>query len=402
MKDQNTMKSNLNIQQPLWLNNIIKKSKEIPCQGQFNIQGLAISLHSYDPETYLWVEKYLYPLNLQDRSDTQSSYRINILYSDDLVQSVLNGINNSEHDTKSIYNARRWFDRICIDEYRTVDYDPTFGMLWVTDCSENTITLVMSVKVLWPFLEMTRTVRDLITRFLEDQGWVLFHAGAIQANNKNYMLIGDEGAGKTSLIIALLAAGSTFISNERVFVKIINGAAHMLSFPMPIAVGLGTMVQYPELIKYIRQPQLCLYPPRRMDIEKIQNTAEKYWPELEDKVQFLPQEITQQFSNITGIYGGIIDGLVVPCFQKNQPARLEPMSMERFERIVINNCIDRSRDEVYPPWMPLPYNQPGLNDVNNTVSYLLDLPNTKFIFSADKNRRNEMSTYPERLHEIFE
>jgi len=395
------VQNKINSKQPVWLDSILEKSKRLPHQGHFDIEGLKINIHAFDPETYHWIEKYLYPLNLSSSSDTQLTYSVNTLHSDELVQSVLSSIENSEIDTRRISNARRYLDRIFVDKQITIDCDPFYGMLWVTDRSTHTITLILSVKVRWPLLEISRVVRDLITRFLEDQGWILFHAGAIHTGEKNYMIIGDASAGKTSLIIALLASGSVFISNERVFVKVENGDARLLSFPMPIAVGLGTMVQYPELIKFIRQPQFCQYPPRRINISKVHNTAERKWPYLRDKVQFLPQEITNQFSDIAGMSGGKIHGLIVPSWQKNQYVKLEPLNHERTKKVIKYNCIDRSRDDIYPPWMPLPFQQPVLDDVKSTISFLVDLPSIKFKFSGDKNRRNEIGTYSKLLHEKF-
>ena len=396
-----SVQNSIEKRQPLWLDSILNKSNQLPYQGNFNIEGLQIKINAYDPETYRWVEQYLYPLTFSNLSDTQLSYSVNIFHSDELVLSALSAIENSELDMHRISNARRLLDRIAINKQITVDCDPAYGMLWVTDRSTQSITLVLSAKVRWPLLEISRVVRDLITRFLEDQGWVLFHAGAIHADNKNYMIIGDASAGKTSLIIAMLASGAAFISNERVFVKIEDGEPRLLSFPMPIAVGLGTMMQYPELIKFIRQPQLCQYPPRRINISKVHNTPERKWFRLEDKIQFLPQEIMQQFSDIPGVSGGKVDGLIVPSFRKNQSAKLERLNEDRIKKVIKNNCINRSHDDIYPPWMPLSFKQPSDDLVQSTISYLIDLPSLKFRFSANKNTRNEINTYSRQVQEYF-
>ncbi len=388
--------------QPFWLDLIFDKVKALPHQGDFSIHGLKINIHAYDPETYSWVEKYLYPLNLfKEDGASETIYSVNIFHSDDLVQAVLNSIRNAEVDTQQISNARRYVDRISINEHVTVDCDPAYGMLWVTDRSNNSITLVLSIKVRWPLLEISRVVRDLITRFLEDQGWVIFHAGAVQINQKNYMVVGDASAGKTSFIIALLSSGAAFISNERVFVKIENGKARIMSFPMPIAVGLGTMAQYPELINYVREPQFCLYPPRRINFSKVLNTPERAWPRLEDKIQFLPQEITEKFSDVTGVTDGDIAGVIVPDFQKSQSINVTPLNKEAIQKVVKNNHINREFDEIYPPWMPLPFIQPSKDCIKETISFLTDLPSIKVRFSADKNSRNETNTYPEQVVKGF-
>ncbi len=388
-------------QYPFWLEKIQTLSEQLPHQGGFNVQGLKIDIHGYDPELYSWIEKYLYPLNLSNSETIESTYRINCLHSDEFVLAAINTVENNEIDTRRISNARRNLDRICISRQITIDCDPYYGMLWVTDRTNNTITIVLSVKVRWPFLETSRVVRDLMTRYLEHRGWILFHAGAIQSKEKNYLVIGDASAGKTSFIIAMLYSGGSFISNERVFVKLVDGDAKMLSFPMPIAVGLGTMVQYPELIRFIRQPQFCQYPPRRIDFAKVHNTPEWKWPELEDKIQFLPQELTQQFSNNPGVAGGKIEGVIVPDIQKRQIVVLDQLDEKTIHSIISNNCIDRSHDEIYPPWMPLPFQQPSSEDIDKTIAFLTNLPNVRTRFSGDKNRRNEIKTYPERIQKAI-
>ncbi|MEE9337770.1 MAG: hypothetical protein V3U87_06795 [Methylococcaceae bacterium] len=399
----NQVEQNYNdTKQPFWLEQIFDKVKLLPLQGDFQLHGLKINIHSYDPETYGWIEKYIYPLNLLSEDDEpKTNYSVNVFHSDDLVQAVLNSIENSEVDTHKISNARRYVDRISVNGHVTVDCDPSYGMLWVTDRTNNSITLVLSVKVRWPLLEISRVVRDLITRFLEDQGWVIFHAGAVQINKKNYMVVGDASAGKTSFIIALLSSGASFISNERVFVKVENGKNRIISFPMPIAVGLGTMAQYPELIKYVREPQLCLYPPRRINFSRVHNTPERMWPKLEDKVQFLPQEITEKFSDSAGVAEGEIEGVIVPNFQKSWPLKVDPLNKEAIQKVVKNNHINRDFDEIYPPWMPLPFKQPSIDTIKNTISSLTELPSIKVRFSASKNQRNETSTYPDQVEEGF-
>lgn len=384
-----------------WLDNTLKRSARLPNQGEFAIQGLKIRIDAYDPEVYNWVEKYLHPLNLDDSPKTSLTYSVKLLHSDDIVQSVHRLIGESGVDTVPIFTGRRYVDRILISKDITVDCDPTFGMLWVTDRSNRSIVLVLSTKVRWPLLEVSRVVRDLISRYLADQGWALFHAGAVHVNDKNYVIIGNSGAGKTSFIIALSAAGAAYISNERVFVKVIDGEVHLLCFPMPIAVGLGTMVQYPELIKYIRSPQYLKYPPRRMDADLIHSHPEYEWSELEDKPQFLPQDLTENFSNKEGVSGGKVDGLIVPSFQKQEPIKIKSLNEDEVLEIIRNNWFDPQADDVYPPWMPLDFAQPSVDEVNAAITGLMKLKSIQFQFSADKNRRNEISTYPELLANSF-
>jgi len=387
-----------------WLDTIFEKSAMLPNQGALKVQNLDVNIHAYDPEVFRWVEKYLYPLNVDDSlsvSDTSLTYSVKFLHDDDSVQAVHRMIGEFVVDTIPVFTGRRYVDRILLSNDITVDCDPVFGMLWVTDRSSKTIIIVLSTKVRWPLLEVSRVVRDLITRYLADQGWVVFHAGAVQIKNKNYVVIGNSGAGKTSFIIALLSAGAAYISNERVFVKVKDGVAHLLSFPMPIAVGLGTMVQYPELIAFIREPQYLKYPPRRMNSEWIHRHPEHKWSELDDKPQFLAEDLLGSFSNKAGIAGGAIDGLIVPSFQRYQPTNIETLAKDEVLDIVKNNWFDPQNDDIYPPWMPLDFAQASLEAVNASVASLMELNSIRFQFSADKNRRNERGTYPTLLSDYF-
>ncbi len=384
-----------------WLDKIFEKSALLPNQGEVKVQNLAIRIDAYDPEVFHWIEKYLYPLNLDNALETSLTYSVKLLHADGLVQSVHRLISEFVVDTVPVFTGRRYVDRILLSDDITVDCDPVFGMLWVTDRSSNTIIIVLSTKVCWPLLEVSRVVRDLITRYLADQGWVVFHAGAVRLEDKNYVIIGNSGAGKTSFIIALLSAGAAYIANERVFVKMKEGVVHLLSFPMPIAVGLGTMVQYPELIKFIREPQFLKYPPRRMNTEWIHSHPEHKWSELDDKPQFLAEDLMDSFASKAGVFGGVIDGLIVPSFQKHQPINIESLAKDEALAMVKNNWFDSQNDDIYPPWMPLNFAQASPEEVNGAISGLIALNSIRFQFSADKNRRNEIKGYPELLNSCF-
>lgn len=67
--------------------------------------------------------------------------------------------------------------------------------------------------------------------------------------------------------------------------------------------------------------------------------------------------------------------------------------------MIRNNQIVREFDDIYPPWMPVPFSQPSTDSIKNTLSVLTKLPSIRVRFSADKNSRNETGTYPDKVSE---
>lgn len=69
-------------------------------------------------------------------------------------------------------------------------------------------------------LDTTRIIKDnLISRALEYDNWVIFHAGLIVYEGKSCLVIGSSGSGKTTLIMQFCALGASLVSNDRVFIK---------------------------------------------------------------------------------------------------------------------------------------------------------------------------------------
>ncbi|HEX8454705.1 MAG TPA: hypothetical protein VF647_21675 [Longimicrobium sp.] len=62
------------------------------------------------------------------------------------------------------------------------------------------------------------TVEALRREYLEAHGWACLHAASVEIAGRAWLLVGDKGAGKTTLQLALLDAGARLLSADRTWV----------------------------------------------------------------------------------------------------------------------------------------------------------------------------------------
>jgi len=89
---------------------------------------------------------------------------------------------------------------------------------------------------LLPFAEMFRA-RD----------YFLVHSAAVMAKGKGVIVPALSGSGKTTLCLSLLRGGFKYLSDDRPFLRKVNGSFEILSFPEDIDVTEETISLFPEL-----------------------------------------------------------------------------------------------------------------------------------------------------------
>lgn len=81
--------------------------------------------------------------------------------------------------------------------------------------------------------QVVATATTLLTRF------IFVHAGAVAVNGRAWLLVGESGAGKTSIVAALLQRHATYLSDE---VALLDPAAGTVaSFDLPMAIKPWTL-----------------------------------------------------------------------------------------------------------------------------------------------------------------
>lgn len=314
------MNSNQNTGFPEWLEVVRKVEESGELLGDITVQGLKLGLWASEAGYYPRLLQYLHPLPLEKPLPVQYHFRMGCFVGDEIFQQAIKSIDQGAVDISRVDTGHREIERIVFSPELIVDCDRYQGMLWVTDLARYSVTMVFSSRTHWKSLEVGRCAREIINGYLEDRDWQVFHSGAVQTESGTFVVIGNAGAGKTSLILSLVSSGAHFISNERSYITLENGELHTLVSPLPVAIGMGTALQFPQIRHFIRHPEYCLYPPRRMNRDLIRKTPENRWPELEDKVQLLPAEIIAALSAPEGLAGGKVTGIVVPDMSRTRPA----------------------------------------------------------------------------------
>lgn len=97
-----------------------------------------------------------------------------------------------------------------------------------------------------------REIRDFIHSILIDDSFILFHAACVTRSNFSFCIVGDKFAGKTTLMIKLLNQGFDLISNDKIYIKGINGIYHIVSLPISAGIRIGTLLLDGELYEKIK------------------------------------------------------------------------------------------------------------------------------------------------------
>lgn len=93
-------------------------------------------------------------------------------------------------------------------------------------------------------MNLARHVREIGYRLAENDGWICLHASAADLDGRTVAIVGDSGAGKTTMALALAARnGWRFLGNDRLMVRLDphDGSLRAVALPCPIRVNAGTL-----------------------------------------------------------------------------------------------------------------------------------------------------------------
>jgi hypothetical protein len=90
---------------------------------------------------------------------------------------------------------------------------------------------------------------------LRHQGLFHLHAAALEEpGGRRVLVAGTSGAGKTTLALALAAAGLTPLGDDAVLLGARDGAPRVIGFPRPFHVGARTAAAFPALATHLGPP----------------------------------------------------------------------------------------------------------------------------------------------------
>ncbi len=131
-------------------------------------------------------------------------------------------------------------------------------------------------------------VREIAGRRLENNGYSIFHAGAVNINGKGVAIFGNSGAGKTTLALGLCKyEGAKYISSDRLYIKNndINNCLESTSFSFPIRINYGTLLTLQEMNNY-----------EKWNLQTPVPGEDTTWKQFDgkDKLEITPYELEQK------------------------------------------------------------------------------------------------------------
>jgi len=392
----------------LWCSEVKRLANTIETTGTLFVKGLGLEIAATEPESFQWLQTYLNPmLDIESKDQgcsgsNLSNYRLVCINTNRLIIDMMRLAKSDAIDVNTLYQNGRRIQRIYFNTNLVIDINKADGVIWVSDAKSREVTLLVSSRARWPALEVSSTARAIIIAYLQQEGWLFLHSGAAQINGENCLVIGDSGQGKTSLLLALMSAGCGFIANERVFVRKRGNQIEALSFPMPVAIGLGAAQQYPQIMEYVHHTDNCLYPQRRMDRKKLRSTSEAKWPSLSDKAQLLAPELCAAFSPAESLQGGLISGVVVPAIQSidttDHQDKVTVLDKQALRGVVRRNYISIKQDTRYPAWLCLAFNDAPDEKIDDLLDTICSLPGVQFEYVANKQRKEAVAAFPSLIH----
>ena len=91
-------------------------------------------------------------------------------------------------------------------------------------------------------LDTARIARMLVTNELEQRGWVVLHAACVIGPEGGVLVIGNKGAGKTTLSLILSSLGTrALLANDRCLVRTDGNVVQALPWPGSVSIGFGLL-----------------------------------------------------------------------------------------------------------------------------------------------------------------
>ncbi len=365
-----------------WIKSCENYISNLPCSRRMRVENLDLIVSASEQDLVDWVADYLYPLvRMAESEKSGQPFRLNCIYATAIVSAAIKDIERySEHVRVVKGNESRpvylWDDN---DSGYRILVCAIDGILWLCNEAERTITLVYSNRTHWPALELSRAARAVITQYLHSENWFLCHAGAVATASGNFMIVGKSGAGKTTLIFALLQSGAKYIANELLFAKPCDSGLRVLSYALPVAVGMGTALQFKSIAELLEKPYCLQYPPRRLRIEKLATKKRKSWLKQKGKLQILPSELPMVFPDATSIGSAVIDKVVVPKVNFDDiEAEANQLTTDAAMAVFSKNLLSIS-DEAFPvPWLKTGFIPPESRSNRELIKSVNKLPAVEF------------------------
>lgn len=194
----------------------------------------------------------------------------------------------------------------------------------------------------WRALHALRLIRTLLRYELADRGWTFLHGGLVDIGGRGVAMIGGKRAGKTSSVLALLAAGGVaYSANDDLTVRADGSTTVGRGWPRAIAVR-------PETIDVLASAGAWPFGVQRLGHPA--NAGLRGDPTADECVCIHSTELVHAFGT-TVVPEVPLGAVVFPCFTRDPdgPPRLESISPEQVGALLAEHR--ESRPDRHEPFL---------------------------------------------------
>lgn len=367
---------------------LFKNAQEATNSLEFSFERLAISIFSPVSLSH-WLNPAIgfatdNCLESAESTEFCTSYSIRVLSDRHELQSIDRLLVDCGSNSTTYSRRKHIFNRFELDRW-TVDRFDDLPVCWLTSQHLNEILVVLDDELSYPGEEIRLGIIDILNRYLEANGWHTIHSGAIKLGNRTWLVMGDSGVGKTSLIAWLVSAGAKFLANERLFIRESGNGLVARTFPQPIALGIGTALRHQGLSSFIADPSELASKQNRWDQTRVNHAKEEELAALPDKLKILPPEFVSTLGVGDCLSRDSIYGLLVPRFEVGGPSGLFSVSPHQVYELLRKNYFPSVQDQTYPRWLPIRLPYSSELDIPGIVNEICQLPTTGVTFNEGEN-----------------
>ena len=189
-------------------------------------------------------------------------------------------------------------------------------------------------------------IRELIYRECENRGCICLHAASCRVEDKGIILIGEPGAGKTGLLLALMEENNAnFISNDRILV---DHNLQLTTIPMPVRISVESIKSSKVLLDFIMANLEKLCRKQKNQIERMTRSDSKNGKE---KIELSPLEISKCFS-ANYLNTSSLGAIIIPEFNSIHGNFIEISTIDTKEarKCLRQNCYTPDDPLWIEPW----------------------------------------------------
>jgi hypothetical protein len=191
-----------------------------------------------------------------------------------------------------------------------------------------------------------RVIREIMMRWHESCGAVMFHAAGVARGERGAMIVGPSGAGKTTSLLVATQDGGTLLSNDRMLVSRSSEGWTLIGLPLPVRIGKGTAQGMPRVSEFVRSTRLARHDLRTQDPSQLPSSFA-----ARKKVELTPRELADALDG-TIANSAPLRGIVLPeLSQDDRPVWCARATFDEVLAALAASCFTPHDESWISPWL---------------------------------------------------